>query len=89
MEGRVKGGDRADVIRARRCWMREQGMFGPARRVFIDETSINTLIRHADHFDFMATLASTRKSSMRDQNRLIKFLEEEVGGIQSNRQVDI
>src|SRR5271156_4345935 len=33
---------RADVIRARRRWMREQGMFDPARLVFIDETSTNT-----------------------------------------------
>src|SRR5262247_3817257 len=33
---------RADVARARRRWMREQGMFDPARLVFIDETSANT-----------------------------------------------
>src|SRR6478672_3771678 len=32
---------RADVARARRRWMREQGMFDPARLVFIDETSAN------------------------------------------------
>jgi transposase len=30
------------VARARRRWMREQGMFDPARLVFIDETSANT-----------------------------------------------
>jgi hypothetical protein len=30
---------RAEVARARRRWMREQGMFDPARLVFIDETS--------------------------------------------------
>ena len=30
---------RADVARARRRWMREQGMFDPARLVFIDETA--------------------------------------------------
>jgi transposase len=30
------------VARARRRWMREQGMFEPARLVFIDETSANT-----------------------------------------------
>ena len=30
------------MVRARRRWMREQGMFGPARLVFIDETSTNT-----------------------------------------------
>src|SRR5215471_9893149 len=33
---------RADVIRARRRWMREQGMFDPARLVFIDETWTNS-----------------------------------------------
>ena len=33
---------RPDVARARRRWMREQGMFDPARLVFIDETSTNT-----------------------------------------------
>ena len=33
---------RADVARARRRWMREQGMFDPARLVFIDENSTNT-----------------------------------------------
>ena len=32
---------RADVVRARRRWVREQGMFDPARLVFIDETSTN------------------------------------------------
>ena len=29
-------------MRARRRWMREQGMFDPARLVFIDETCTNT-----------------------------------------------
>src|SRR5258706_6335349 len=33
---------RPDVARARRRWMREQGMFDPARLVFIDETCTNT-----------------------------------------------
>src|SRR5579863_387729 len=33
---------RADVARARRRWIREQGMFDPARLVFLDETSTNT-----------------------------------------------
>jgi transposase len=33
---------RAEVVRARRRWMRGQGMFEPARLVFIDETSTNT-----------------------------------------------
>ena len=34
--------ERTDVARARRRWMREQGMFDPARLVFIDETSTST-----------------------------------------------
>jgi len=34
--------ERADVVRARRRWIREQGLLDPARLVFIDETSINT-----------------------------------------------
>jgi transposase len=33
---------RPDVARARRRWMREQGMFDPARLVFIDETAAST-----------------------------------------------
>ena len=33
---------RAEVARARRRWMREQGMFDPARLVFIDETCTTT-----------------------------------------------
>src|SRR5215467_5582789 len=33
---------RADVAKARRRWMREQGMFDPARLVFIDETAVST-----------------------------------------------
>jgi hypothetical protein len=34
--------ERADVARARRRWMREQGLFDPARLVFIDETATAT-----------------------------------------------
>src|SRR6266487_2069017 len=33
---------RAQVARERRRWMRQQGMFDPARLVFIDETWTNT-----------------------------------------------
>ena len=33
---------RQDVVRARRHWIREQGLLDPARLVFIDETSVNT-----------------------------------------------
>jgi transposase len=34
--------ERADVARARRRWIREQGLLDSARLVFIDETSVNT-----------------------------------------------
>ena len=34
--------ERADVARARRRWMRRQGMFDPAHLVFVDETAANT-----------------------------------------------
>ena len=34
--------ERADVARARRRWMREQGMLDPAHLVFVDETAANT-----------------------------------------------
>jgi hypothetical protein len=34
--------ERPDVARARRRWMREQGLFDPARLMFIDETSTST-----------------------------------------------
>ena len=33
---------RADVARARRCWIREQGFLESARLVFIDETAVTT-----------------------------------------------
>jgi transposase len=33
---------RAEVARARRRWIREQGMLDPARLVFIDETAVST-----------------------------------------------
>jgi len=33
---------RADVARARRQWIREQGLLDPARPVFVDETGVNT-----------------------------------------------
>jgi transposase len=34
--------ERADVVRARRRWIREQGMLDPARLVFLDETAVST-----------------------------------------------
>ena len=35
---------RADVARARRRWMREQGLFDPARLVFIDEKTCTSFV---------------------------------------------
>src|SRR4029453_7567559 len=40
LHGEEKKG--ADVARARRRWIREQGMLDPARLVFIDETATST-----------------------------------------------
>ena len=34
--------EREDVARARRRWIREQGLLDPARLVFVDETGVNT-----------------------------------------------
>lgn len=34
--------ERADVARARRRWIRKQGLLDPARLVFIDETATST-----------------------------------------------
>jgi transposase len=39
---RAAGQKREDVARARRKWIREQGLLDPAKLVFIDETSVNT-----------------------------------------------
>src|SRR5262252_3738616 len=35
-------GKRDDVARARRRWMREQGLLDPAHLIFIDETAVST-----------------------------------------------
>jgi transposase len=72
---------RADVARARRRWMREQGMFDPARLVFIDETAANTkmvrlcgrcrrgerLIDHVPqgHWKTITFVAALRRNGMR------------------------
>src|SRR5947208_5797766 len=34
--------ERADVARARRRWIREQGLLDPAKLVFLDETAVTT-----------------------------------------------
>src|SRR5262245_31091947 len=73
--------ERADVARARRRWMREQGMFDPARLVFVDETAANTkmvrlsgrcphgerLIGHVPqgHWKTITFVAALRRNGMR------------------------
>ena len=72
---------RAEVARARRRWMREQGMFDAARLVFIDETSANTkmmrlhgrcvrgerLVDHVPqgHWKTITSVAALRRHGMR------------------------
>src|SRR3984893_8377948 len=42
--------ERGDVARARRRWMREQGMFDSSRLVFLDETATSTnMVRLRSH----------------------------------------
>jgi len=69
------------VARARRRWMREQGMFDPAHLVFIDETAANTkmvrlsgrclrgerLIGHVPqgHWKTITFVAALRRNGMR------------------------
>jgi transposase len=66
---------REDVARARRKWIREQGLLDPAKLVFIDETSVNTSmvrlygrcpcgVRLVDHVPFETT---TNYSSTADR----------------------
>lgn len=73
--------ERTDVARARRRWRREQGMFDPARLVFIDETSANTkmarlygrcargerLVSHVPqgHWKTITLVAALRRHGMR------------------------
>ena len=67
---------RADVARARRKWIREQGLLDPARLVFIDETGVNTNmvrlygrgprgVRLVDHVPFGAWKTITFVSALR------------------------
>lgn len=69
------------MARARRRWMREQGMFDPGRLVFLDETSANTkmvrlhgrcargerLVGHVPqgHWKTITFVAALRQSGMR------------------------
>jgi transposase len=71
---------RADVARARRRWIREQGLLDPAHLVFIDETAITTnmvrlhgwsprgerLVDHAPmgHWETVTFIAGLRQTGM-------------------------
>jgi transposase len=72
---------RQDVVRARRKWIREQGLLDPARLVFIDETSVNTQmvrlcgraprgVRLVDHVPFGNRKTLTFVAAMR-HNRMV------------------
>jgi hypothetical protein len=61
----------ANVALARRRWMREQGMFGPAHLVFVDETAANTkMVRLSGrvpqgHWKTITFVAALRRNCMR------------------------
>lgn len=56
--------ERADVARARRRWIRKQGLLDPARLVFIDETATSTsLVRWADERDDLPRICRTMSGS--------------------------
>ena len=72
---------RQDVARARRKWIREQGLLDPARLVFIDETSVNTQmvrlyghvprgVRLVDHVPFGNRKTFTFVAALR-HNRMV------------------
>ncbi len=72
---------RQDVVRARRKWIREQGLLDPARLVFIDETSVNTQmvrlyghgprgVRLVDHVPFGDRKTFTFVAALR-HNRMV------------------
>src|SRR6516225_6993465 len=72
---------RQDVARARRKWIREQGLVDPARLVFIDETSVNTQmvrlyghvprgVRLVDHVPFGNRKTFTFVAALR-HNRMV------------------
>jgi transposase len=72
---------RQDVVRARRKWIREQGLLDPARLIFIDETSVNTQmvrlyghgprgVRIVDHVPFNNRKTFTFVAALR-HNRMV------------------
>jgi transposase len=78
---------RKDVARARRKWIREQGLLDPARLVFIDETSVNTNmvrlygrapcgVRLVDHVPFGHWETMTFVSALRHDGMVAPMLIE-------------
>jgi transposase len=78
---------RKDVARARRKWIREQGLLDPARLVFIDETSVNTSmvrlygrapcgVRLVDHVPFGHWETMTFVSALRHDGMVASMLIE-------------
>jgi transposase len=76
---------RKDVARARRKWIREQGLLDPARLVFIDETSVNTNmvrlygrglrgVRLVDHVPFGQWKTMTFVSALRHDGMVAPML---------------
>jgi transposase len=78
---------REDVARARRKWIREQGLLDPAKLVFIDETSVNTNmvrlygrapcgVRLVDHVPFGHWETMTFVSALRHDGMVAPMLIE-------------
>jgi transposase len=78
---------RKDVARARRKWIREQGLLDPAKLVFIDETSVNTNmvrlygrapcgVRLVDHVPFGHWETMTFVSALRHDGMVAPMLIE-------------
>jgi transposase len=78
---------REDVARARRKWIREQGLLDPAKLVFIDETSVNTSmvrlygrcpcgVRLVDHVPFGHWETMTFVSALRHDGMVAPMLIE-------------
>lgn len=76
---------RKDVARARRKWIREQGLLDPAKLVFIDETSVNTSmvrlygrglrgVRLVDHVPFGQWKTLTFVSALRHDGMVAPML---------------
>jgi transposase len=79
--------EREDVARARRKWIREQGLLDPAKLVFIDETSVNTNmvrlygrapcgVRLVDHGPFGHWETMTFVSGLRHDGKVAPMLIE-------------